>query len=975
MKETFFKSILALGAALLAGAAGAENLIPNGDLTYLIQGKPAFWSLGKEGAAYDPTACEGAPALVITDEGMARQFSSLRIVPKAKYRLTAKVRLSKSNPKGRADIMVINQGWGSSMGIMNIEPAAEWRTVSADIYGFPSSDQTYGIVVRGRALGGKLEVGALTLEALTVEGKAGSRSLFFAPGSCESLNTNGALDADQSEFPSYWATDGGAEFLRGGGPGGKNALRFDVAKVKSAAVRQDRAMMLKAGKRYRVSMMVKAENFKAKRMSYTIFADSWGKEGGVVKVPSDCGWTRVEAIVFAPPCKTNYGSGLAMRTDAHSSGRIDIADLRVEPLDEAAADGAYSLLRGLEKDRLVVLSKLAEIPADKPVIAARWFGKKPAADAMEYRLDGGAWQKTAPAADGSVEIPLKGIASGDHTLEFRCGEFSRKWPFTVVEALPPVKSRRLNNLVRELEPLTLADGETGEFINPRTGWVYFILPSPDATLEFSTEKPVRGAGHAYLRRGKNRITLKGAAGKVTVRTVPEIYTYQLAGGPYLDASPKNDYKLISKYLLPYINSYAQPLKGNLTEAEWKIIYSTNLQRQHGNHIASYPTAQAMIEGVNGNEGLNDPKFVGITFDEFPAGDVTLMARYNDAHDSLKRPEGHRFYYCLYGKLAGGGIAAEFLSNAVNSGHGDSIIKYESYCQPVETEEAAEAYIRNIIVETAKSLDRAFPGVVKNLCMYMINCNTPATLTAAYLTDVDLKYYLDMQFHLIATAPELEGLAMAGNWGSNYADNEMVRWTGRLFRHYLVEGNTERLAPRYGFTYSVDFVRNADFEKGLEGWDVSGTVKAGHTPGYGRTLQKRWSAPNGIGDSYAVLERGAEPNVLSQKLKGIKRGRYYKLQYITADAEDVLMQGGGKPGDLSVECEIDGAEFVPEETVRYRARGPFRKIDKNMFKVNLDCRVFKAAQDDPVIRFTDRAVAPGRKTALNYIYLTPFFEKE
>ena len=647
----------------------------------------------------------------------------------------------------------------------------------------------------------------------------------------------------------------------------------------------------------------------------------------------------------------------------------------IEPLDDAAAKGAYSLLRGLEKSRLVVVSKLAEIPVSKPVISALWFGDLPQDAKLEYRVDNGAWKSVKAPENRKFEFKLSGIKIGRHVFEVRCGKFSRKWDFTVQEDLPPVKSKRLNNMVRELEPVTLQAGASCEFINPRVGWVYFILPSADATLEFAKAKPIRGAGHAYLPRGKNKITLKGASGRITIRTIPEIYTYQLAGGPYLDVAPKNNYKLIKKYLLPYINSYAQPGKGNLSNKEWEIIYSTNLQRQHGNHVAKYPTAQAMIEGVNNNEGLNDPKFIGITFDEFPAVDVTLMARYNEAHDSIKRPEGYRFYYCLYGKLAAGGISTEFISNAINSGHGDSIIKYESYCQPVENEKAARAYIQNIIVETAKSLERTFPGAVKNLCMYMINSNMPSTLTAAYLTNVDLKYYLDMQFNLIANAPELEGLAMAGNWGSNYSDNEMVRWTGRLFRHYLIEGKTDMLSPQYGFTYNVNFVKNADFEKGLTGWKVEGTVKPGHTPTYGRSMEKRWSAPNGIGDYYAIMERGAKANVISQKMQGIKSGKYYKLQYITSDAEDVLMKKNGRPGDLSVDCEIDGAEFVPKETVKYRAKGPFRAIDKNMFKVNLDCRVFKATKDDPVIRFTDKDVKPGRKTALNYIYITPFFEEE
>ena len=978
MKLSEIKWCLALAVMCLSALAAVANIIPNGDLSYKINGQPAFWVLSKTGVTYSPDACNGAPALVITNDGMAWQFASFRIVPQAKYRLSAKVRLSQANAAGQANITIINQKWKSSAGIIKIKPTAGWQTVSKELYGFDSPNNTYGIVVRGRKLDGKFEVAEVKLAALDEKGKADSRPLFSLPGARESLNTNGTLDADQSDFPSSWASDGGAIFLRGGGPNGKNALRFDASKVKRAAVRQDRAMVLNPGKRYRVSMMVKAVNFKAQRMSYSIFPEIWRNEAGVSKVPRNCDWTLVEAIVSAPKSKSTYGSGLAMRAGNDSSGYIDIADLRIEPLDEAAAQGAYSVLRGLEKDRLVVVTKLAEIPVNKPQISALWFGNAPKAK-LEYRVDNGPWQNLDVVSSGKYTIKFPGAKLGKHTFEFRCGEFSRKWDFTVVEVLPPVKSKRLNNMVRELEPLNLADGGKGEFINPRTGWVYFILPKADAVLEFSAAskaKPIRGAGHAYLRRGRNQITLKGAAGKVTIRTIPEIYTYQLAVGPYLKAAPQNNYKLVSKYLLPYVNSYTQSDMGYLTDEEWKLINATNLQRHHSNHIAKYPTSQAMIDGVNSNKALNDPRYIGITFDEFPATDLTVLARYNEAHDRIKRPEGYRFFYCLYGKLANGGISTEFISNAVNSGHGDGIIKYEAYCQPVETEAAAEAYIKDKIVEITKSLDAVFPGVTKNLCMYFINSNVPATLTAAYLTNVDLKYYLDMQFHLIANDPALEGLAMAGNWGSSYSDNEMVRWTGRLFRHYLVEGNTERLATKYGFTYNVNFVQNADFEKGLDGWEVSGTVKPGHTPTYGRVMQKRWSAPNGIGDYYAVLERGDKPNVISQQMKGIKKGKYYKLQYITCDAEDVMMQRNGKPGELSIDCEIDGAEFIPEETVKYRAEGPFRKNDKrNIGKVNLDCRVFKALKDDPVISFTDKNVKPGRKTALNYIYITPFFEKE
>ena len=260
------------------------------------------------------------------------------------------------------------------------------------------------------------------------------------------------------------------------------------------------------------------------------------------------------------------------------------------------------------------------------------------------------------------------------------------------------------------------------------------------------------------------------------------------------------------------------------------------------------------------------------------------------------------------------------------------------------------------------------------CLYFINCNTPATLTSAYLPDVDMKYYLDMQFNLLANDPALKGAGMTGNWGSNYADNEMVRWTGRLFRHYCIEGRREPLAPKYGFTYKLPFVTNPDFNDGMKGWKVEGNITPGHTKGYA-VYQKRWACTAGIGDNYAVLNRGEKPNRLSQKLKGVKAGRYYKLQYITADAEDVTMGKGGRPYELSVDVQIEGAKFIPEETLCYKATRSPRKIDKNMYKVNLDQRIFKAEKDDPLITFSDEMVKPGRKTAVNYISLTPYFREE
>ena len=790
----------------------------------------------------------------------------------------------------------------------------------------------------------------------------------------ENLVGNGELAADQSPFPAYWSNDGTFEFIRGGGPRGMNAVKTDASKVKTATLRQDFSMKLVPGGLYRVSMRVKTHQLKAGRFSFSLYSDYWRREAGVFKVPSDTGgkWVLLENRVYA--AKADKGHGCAVAMTRGQSGWAMVADLRIEPVSEKARQESVSLIRGLEKPRFVPVTALFEILPEKAEIRGIWFGKK-TEGAAEYRIDKGAFKKAEIGEKGKVTLALAGVSIGAHTLEFKYGDFRKSWEFEIVPPLPEVPEKRLNNLVSELPPVELREGKMGKFILPRRSWVYFTLPAPGASLQVSGAKnPVVSKGAVYLARGEHTLLLKGASGKVGIRLIPEVFTYQLCTGPYLRGARKNGDRVVLKYLLPYITSYAQVGKGALSPEGWKQVEAGNYLRQCGVGVASGITSEKLVKSVNTSPGLNAPGFDGIAFDEFPSGDHVLMACYNEAHPKLLLPPGRRFYYCMFGKPSAGGIITEFLSNAVNSGKGSGMIKYEAYCQPVETEAQAKEYIRNLIVETAKAFDRSFPGIMPHLCLYFINCNTPATLTSAYLPDVDMKYYLDMQFNLLANDPALKGVGMTGNWGSNYADNEMVRWTGRLFRHYCIEGRREPLAPKYGFTYKLPFVTNPDFNDGLKGWQVEGNITPGHTKGYA-VYQKRWACTAGIGDNYAVLTRGEKPNRLFQKLKGVKAGRYYKLQYITADAEDVTMGKGGRPYELSVDVQIEGAKFIPEETLCYKATRKPRKIDKNMYKVNLDQRIFKAEKDDPVITFSDEKVKPGRKTALNYISLTPYFCEE
>ena len=58
---------------------------------------------------------------------------------------------------------------------------------------------------------------------------------------------------------------------------------------------------------------------------------------------------------------------------------------------------------------------------------------------------------------------------------------------------------------------------------------------------------------------------------------------------------------------------------------------------------------------------------------------------------------------------------------------------------------------------------------------------------------DFKVFLDMQFNLLANRANFWGLYGVECYHSAYADEEILRWSVKLFRHYCIEGRRERLS--------------------------------------------------------------------------------------------------------------------------------------------------------------------------------------
>ena len=93
------------------------------------------------------------------------------------------------------------------------------------------------------------------------------------------------------------------------------------------------------------------------------------------------------------------------------------------------------------------------------------------------------------------------------------------------------------------------------------------------------------------------------------------------------------------------------------------------------------------------------------------------------------------------------------------------------------------------------------------------------------------------------------------WTSLLADEETVRFVGRLYRHYALEGRTNQLTSDPLF---LTHIENPDFERGTNSWVLhpaeAGSIAAKSFPRYGRIEGRfmglgRPADPEHIGDTF------------------------------------------------------------------------------------------------------------------------------
>ena len=579
----------------------------------------------------------------------------------------------------------------------------------------------------------------------------------------------------------------------------------------------------------------------------------------------------------------------------------------------------------------------------------------------------------------------------------------------------------LNNLVTQLMRVDALPAETYQelsFDNPRKGWVFVsstaqvdyngaIRVSIDGEKDAAVLQLRYGDGKTmeamrFLPAGEHKLriwaepTRSGALPAIssaTVRAVPAMMYCTFPARAH-SGYGAYDFKFLEKDVLPNINTIvgSGEARWHPEQREWKRrggqwFLEQNIPTLLRAHLKDVPdplTGEYAFNYWARSTGFTNPYLDGVMADEFSGGNSADFRGYMDAIKRIAKDEKFKdkSVHTWCGAMYVPSLARDFARTVIDRGYK---IAWEVYLPEKPTADAARDFLDSRIGREMTRWHTAFPGFPKDLIFVLaILCAPPESVNLN--PQVDYKVFLDMQYNYLANVPECFGLYGVMVYKSTYAEEEAVRWAGRLFRHYCIEGNTDLLSARYGYKYRLDHIQNGDFDDGLDKWAVSateeGSVKTKTVSGLGTLFGRYGSAAHG--NSFLWMKRHADrPNKVSQEINNLKPGRLYSMKMIAADWQDVS-QGKAQKKRLAVSVNIEGVDIIPSRSFISDIRGIYRIgffQDKSSGPAyNHHRRVFRAKGEKANLTISDwadekkRGGPVGQEILLNFIEIQPYFSE-
>ena len=499
----------------------------------------------------------------------------------------------------------------------------------------------------------------------------------------------------------------------------------------------------------------------------------------------------------------------------------------------------------------------------------------------------------------------------------------------------------LNNLVTELVNVQSQQEEPQKdytFTNPRDGWIFIsstvssgaggtaaLVIDPDSGNDTVTVHEGGDSVKEAMRRlsaGEHTLSVRCEDGAslqgLIVRSIPEIihasvgyWTRQVISThapftwEFLEAAriPENINVVLERH-----RDMGMDVEKWRSEGK-KILGRGTIHEVEA--LGETLTADNIYKVWTESNGFTRDDMDGIMFDEldgYPSpANTAQYAEYNKAAKRLAEGTKFRnkvFYpYCNVMYRSEPSIA--FVKELIKYG---SKYTEDRYLPEAPTKEEAVKAINGDLRYVMTMHRKGVPDCTKHM-IFNIGYMSAVPQSLNVYPGANYKVFLDMEMNLIANESVFKDLYGFMFYHSAYADEEIVRWSAKLLRHYCIEGRKDMLSTD---PYELPHIQNADFAEGTTGWEMSPAEKDSMAvksiPRYGEVQGRFRSGESG--DTALWMKRSDEkPNVFSQKIKELKPGRLYSLKLMTADYTH-LMEGKSVEQKLEMGIRISNAQLLP-----------------------------------------------------------------
>jgi hypothetical protein len=617
-----------------------------------------------------------------------------------------------------------------------------------------------------------------------------------------------------------------------------------------------------------------------------------------------------------------------------------------------------------------------------------------------------------------------GLVASILVTAIACGFASGPEPMVVVSG-----EKKQNNLVSELLEVSSISkpSHSFTFTRPSQGWIFITAtcqgkgtvrvsldnePSGDAIVVQGADgsKPAEAVRHVGNGQHRIRVQCSGDSrvDKLVVKAMPELIHCGLGFDPAIKTYGHYDMDFLKKDVLPNVTTLIVPSNITLAQSvidDWhrqgkKFVAEASISNQaktadeHYKFWASFYEKAPFLDGIIINEFIvNNPS-------TRPGGRVSperldRMKREQEQYrlygEAIRKMRADEHYKgkMLYGYVGGSGkklnqeiIGPDLIRTIIDCGYS---VALERYIFEVSSEQKSKDVLR-LFVDGIADWEAKEPGVKKQMVIaFGLFSMPPGGINKQ--PNVDFHVWMDQQMNIVANHPLMADVAGLNWWTTILADEETVRFVGRLYRHYGIEGETSMLTKGPLF---LTHIQNADFEKGPEGWRLhpaeQGTIQARSFPRYGRIEGRymglgRPADPEHIGDTFLWMKRSEKgPNTFSQTIKDLEPGRLYSMKMLTCDYYD-LIRPKKKPMEEANKfigrVELDGVDLEAKRSfTEMYASNPEPPIP---VWITYNWKVFRAKGTSAKLTVSDwpsQKESPGpfgQEQTFNFLEIQPYHE--